>query len=121
MVRRSRSRRPRTNRRMPRSRHRPRLVCAARFRVPLAEGERGLRMGRWADSLYQVAQWYPRVAVYDDLRGWDTEPYLGASEFYNNYGSFDVRIDVPAGWIVGATGVLQNGDAVLTPAARTRL
>jgi hypothetical protein len=38
--------------------------------------------------------------VYDDLRGWDTELYLGPSEFYNNFGRFDVRIDVPAGWIV---------------------
>ena len=59
---------------------------------------------RWGDTLYQVAQWYPRVAVYDDLRGWDTDPYLGPSEFYNNFGRFDVSLDVPAGWVVGATG-----------------
>ncbi|HSK20553.1 MAG TPA: M1 family metallopeptidase [Longimicrobiales bacterium] len=91
------------------------------FRVPRVEGGRGLRMGAWPDSLFQVAQWYPRVAKYDDLRGWDTEPYLGPSEFYNNFGSFDVWIDVPAGWIVGATGVLQNPDEVLTPEARARL
>ena len=76
---------------------------------------------RWGDTLYQVAQWYPRVAVYDDLRGWDLDPYLGPSEFYNNFGHFDVRLDVPAGWIVGATGVLKNPDQVLTPAARERL
>jgi hypothetical protein len=76
---------------------------------------------RWGDTLYQVAQWYPRVAVYDDLRGWDTDPYLGPSEFYNNFGHFDVTLDVPAGWIVGATGVLQNPQEVLTPAARERL
>jgi hypothetical protein len=93
------------------------------FRVPRAEGERGLRMGAWGDSLFQVAQWYPRVAVFDDLRdgGWDTDPYLGPSEFYNNYGQFDVRLDVPAGWVVGATGVLQNPEQVLTPTARERL
>jgi hypothetical protein len=93
------------------------------FQVPRADGQRGLRMGRWADSLYQVAQWYPRVAVYDDLRdgGWDTEPYLGSSEFYNNFGRFDVTIDVPAGWVVGASGVLQNPAQVLTAAARERL
>jgi len=92
------------------------------FEVPLVPaGERGERMGRWADSLYQVGQWYPRVAVYDDLRGWDTDPYLGPSEFYNNFGHFDVTIDVPAGWIVGATGVLQNPDQVLTAAERERL
>jgi hypothetical protein len=82
----------------------------------------GHRMtARWADSLYQVTQWYPRVAVYDDLRGWDTDPYLGPSEFYNNFGRFDVTIDVPGGWIVGATGVLQNPQEVLTAAARERL
>jgi len=76
---------------------------------------------RWGDTLYQVAQWYPRVAVYDDLRGWDTDPYLGPSEFYNNFGHFDVSLDVPAGWLVGATGVLQNPRDVLTPNARERL
>ncbi|MGE5730921.1 MAG: M1 family metallopeptidase [Gemmatimonas sp.] len=76
---------------------------------------------RWGDTLYQVAQWYPRVAVYDDLRGWDTDPYLGPSEFYNNFGRFDVTLDVPAGWLVGATGVLQNPRDVLTATARERL
>ena len=91
------------------------------FQVPRIEGARGFRMGRWADTLYQVAQWYPRLAVFDDLRGWDTDPYLGDAEFYNNFGHFDVSIDVPAGWIVGATGVLQNPNDVLTPTARERL
>ncbi len=91
------------------------------FKVPNADNGRGLRMGSWGDSLVQVAQWYPRVAVYDDLRGWDTEPYLGPSEFYNNYGRFDVTIDVPAGWLVSATGVLQNPAEVLTSTARERL
>jgi hypothetical protein len=89
------------------------------FRVP----ESGVRMGRWADSLFQAAQWYPRVAVFDDLRqgGWDTDPYLGPSEFYNNFGDYDVTIDVPGGWVVGATGVLENPGEVLTPTARERL
>jgi hypothetical protein len=93
------------------------------FRVPRADSGRSERMGRWADTLYQVAQWYPRVAVFDDLRqgGWDTDPYLGPSEFYNNFGRFDVTIDVPAGWVVGATGVLQNPEQVLTATARERL
>ena len=76
---------------------------------------------RWADTLYQPTQWFPRVAVYDDLRGWDPELYLGPSEFYNNFGTFDVRIDVPAGWIVGGTGVLQNPEQVLTATTRARL
>jgi hypothetical protein len=92
------------------------------FRMPLyPEGARGDRLGRWGDSLYQVAQWYPRFAVYDDLRGWDTEPYLNGSEFYNNFGHFDVSIDVPGGWLVGATGVLQNPNEVLTASAIEKL
>lgn len=76
---------------------------------------------RWADTLFQPTQWYPRVAVYDDLRGWDREIYLGPSEFFNNFGTFDVNIDVPAGWIVGATGVLRNPEEVLTKHAREQL
>ena len=91
------------------------------FRVPGAANGRGLRMGAWGDSLFQVAQWYPQVAKYDDLRGWDTEPYLGSSEFYNNFGRFAVRIDVPAGWTVGSTGVLQNPEEVLSAQTRERL
>lgn len=91
------------------------------FRVPLVPRGRGLRMGRMADSVYQVSQWYPRIAVYDDYKGWDTEPYLGNAEFYNNFGHFDVRYDVPGGWLVGSTGVLQNPEQVLTPEARARL
>ncbi len=83
---------------------------------------RGHRMTqRWEHTLYQPTQWYPRVAVYDDLRGWDTSPYLGPSEFYNNFGRFDVRLDVPGGWIVTGTGVLQNPQEVYTDKARERL
>lgn len=87
--------------------------------VPL--GERGERMGAWGHRLFQVAQWYPQVAVYDDLRGWNTDPYLGTSEFFNNFGSFDVRLTLPAGWLIGATGTLVNADSVLTPMVRERL
>jgi len=94
------------------------------FTVPkVPAGERGERMGAWGDSLYQVGQWYPQVAMYDDLfeGGWDTDPYLGPSEFYNPFGHFDLKVDVPAGWVVGATGVLQNPEEVLTSTARERL
>lgn len=91
-------------------------------KVPGGQGGSGHRMTqRWGDTLYQPTQWYPRVAVYDDLRGWDPEMYLGPSEFYNNFGRFDVSIDAPAGWIVSGTGVLQNPKEVLTAAARERL
>ena len=76
---------------------------------------------RFDDRLFQPTQWFPRLAKYDDLRGWDTSLYLGPSEFYNNFGRFNVRIDVPAGWIVSGTGVLQNPQDVLTARARERL
>ncbi len=91
-------------------------------KLPGGPGGQGHRMTqRWDDTLFQPTQWYPRVAMYDDLRGWDTNPYLGPAEFYNNFGRFDVRVDVPAGWIVSGTGVLQNPEEVLTAKARERL
>ena len=72
---------------------------------------------RFGDELFQPTQWYPRLAKYDDLRGWDTQLYLGPAEFYNNFGKFDVSINVPAGWLVSGTGVLQNPTDVLTAKA----
>ncbi len=72
------------------------------------------RMGR-DGALFEIAQWYPRVAVYDDVRGWNIEPYLGQGEFYLDYGNYSLAITVPAGYIVASTGVLQNAREVLTP------
>ncbi|HSG07196.1 MAG TPA: M1 family metallopeptidase, partial [Longimicrobiales bacterium] len=98
------------------------LEIAWKTKLPGGDGGRGHRMTqRWADTLFQPTQWFPRVAKYDDLRGWDTNVYLGPAEFYNNFGRFDVRLDVPAGWIVSGTGVLQNPEEVLTTRARERL
>jgi hypothetical protein len=71
-------------------------------------------------EIYEIAQWYPRMAVYDDLRGWDTQPYLG-SEFYLEYGSFDYAVTVPWDYLVAGSGALVNGDEVLTKAQRERL
>jgi hypothetical protein len=72
-------------------------------------------------TTYEVAQWYPRLAVYDDVRGWNTEQYYGQGEFYLEYGSFDVRLAVPADMLVAATGILRNPEEVLTPTQRQRL
>jgi hypothetical protein len=93
------------------------------FRVPESPDLRGggERMGRWGKHLFQLAQWYPQVAMYDDMHGWDEAPYPGEGEFYNNFGSCDVRLNLPAGWLVGATGVLANADEVLSPLVRGRL
>jgi len=89
------------------------------WRFPVPDYGAG-RMGR-DGTLYELGQWYPRVAVYDDVRGWNHEPYIGAGEFYLEYGSFDVAITVPATYVVAATGALQNPLEVLTPAQRARL
>jgi hypothetical protein len=93
------------------------LEVAYAFNVP----ERGAdRMGR-DGSLYQIAQWYPRMAVYDDVRGWNTDPYVGPGEFYLEYGDIDYEITLPAGYIVAGTGVLRNPADVLTATQRERL
>jgi len=78
------------------------------------------RMGR-DGALFELAQWYPRVAVYDDLRGWNTEPYLGQGEFYLEYGDYTMEVTVPAGYIVAGTGMLLNASEVLTPTQVSRL
>jgi hypothetical protein len=93
------------------------LDFAWHFTVP----EQGVgRMGR-DGPLYEIAQWYPRMAVYDDVRGWNHEPYIGAGEFYLEYGDFDVSLTVPASYIVSATGELRNPEQVLTASQRRRL
>ncbi len=80
------------------------------FKVP---EQGGGRMGH-DGPLYEIAQWYPRMAVYDDVHGWNHEPYIGAGEFYLEYGDFDVTLTVPFTYIVRATGELQNPKDVLT-------
>ncbi|MFZ1263617.1 MAG: M1 family metallopeptidase [Chitinophagaceae bacterium] len=69
------------------------------------------RMGRLKTKngiIYEVAQWFPRMAVYDDIQGWNTLPYLGAGEFYLEYGDIDFTITAPANLIVVGSGELVN-------------
>lgn len=69
------------------------------------------RMGRLKTKngiVYEVAQWYPRMAVYDDIQGWNTLPYIGAGEFYLEYGDVDFTITAPSELIVVGSGELQN-------------
>jgi hypothetical protein len=74
--------------------------------------ERGTdRMGRLTTKngmVYEVAQWFPRMAVYDDIQGWNTLPYLGAGEFYLEYGDIDYTVTAPANMILVGSGELQN-------------
>ncbi len=87
------------------------------FPVPVHGSDRMGRQGR----LYEIAQWYPRMVVYDDVRGWNTDPYLGQGEFYLEYGDFDVALTVPASYVLAATGTLENPEQVLTATQRERL
>ena len=72
-------------------------------------------------KIYAIAQWYPRMCVFDDIEGWNTLPYLGAGEFYLDYGDFDYSVTVPANMIVGGSGDLQNPNDVLTSTEIKRL
>jgi len=65
-------------------------------------------------KVYTVAQWYPRLCVYDDILGWNTEPYTGPGEFYLEYGDFNIEITAPANHIVVAGGELLNPEEVWT-------
>ncbi|GAB3005901.1 M1 family metallopeptidase [Niabella terrae] len=84
------------------------------FTVP----ERGTdRMGRLKTRngwVYEIAQWYPRVCVYDDLRGWNVLPYLGQGEFYLEYGDIDFTITAPSDMLVVGSGALTNPEECFT-------
>ncbi len=97
------------------------LELAYRFEVPEHGSDRMGRERFPGGWVYEIAQWYPRVAVYDDVRGWNTEQYLGQGEFYLEYGDFDFSITVPRSFVVAATGTLTNAVAVLTAGQRARL
>jgi hypothetical protein len=103
--------------------HGGKAVVDIRYHYTVPKEPWGGRTG-WMDSpngpIYSIAQWYPRMAVFDDLRGWDTLPYL-QQEFYLGYGDFDYSVTVPASWIVASPGELQNSAEVLTPAERAHL
>jgi len=72
-------------------------------------------------DVFMVAYWYPQFAVYDDITGWQTDPYLGNAEFYMDYADYDVNLSVPQGWLVAATGELTNPNEVLSPQTRSRI
>lgn len=72
-----------------------------------------LRAGAYADTSMFVAYWYPQIAVYDDINGWDELSYTGSTEMYNDFSDFDVEITVPKNYVMWATGELQNPEAVL--------
>ena len=78
------------------------------FTIPEYGTDRMGRLKQKAGWIYEVAQWYPRVCVYDDILGWNTNPYLGAGEFYLEYGNVDFNITAPSSMIVVGSGLLKN-------------
>jgi len=88
-----------------------------KLRVPPDGAPRGGQDG----EVYFMNYWYPQMAVYDDINGWQIDQYFGNAEFYMGYGNYDVSLTVPAGWLVTATGTLQNPQDVLTQQTRARL
>lgn len=72
-----------------------------------------IRMGTYDSTSFFIGQWYPQIAVYDDIEGWDTHDYNGLSEFYNDFSNFDVAISAPGNYVVWATGTLQNPEDLL--------
>jgi hypothetical protein len=91
------------------------------FTIPEYGSDRLGRVETENGVIYEVAQWYPRMAVYDDVKGWNVKPYLGAGEFYMDYGTFNYTIKAPADFVVVGSGELMNPEEVLTKEQQKRM
>jgi Peptidase family M1 domain len=72
-------------------------------------------------TIFEYGQWFPNVCVYDDVYGWNTQPYLGTGEFYTNFGNYEVSVTVPREFLVAGSGELVNPEDVLTQEQISRL
>src|SRR6478672_1456111 len=97
------------------------MTLSYEFVIPEYGTDRMGRLNTKNGWVYEVAQWFPRMAVYDDVQGWNTLPYLGAGEFYLEYGDIEYAITAPANLIIVGSGELQNEKEVLTPSQVSRL
>ncbi len=91
------------------------------FNIPLDGAGRFGRQYTKDGVIYQIAQWYPRMCVYDDVEGWNTLPYMGFGEFYCDYGDYEYFITAPSEMIVYGSGDIQNVAEVLTAEQIKRL
>lgn len=91
------------------------------FAIPFHGSDRMGRKQYKNGYIYEIAQWYPRMCVYDDAEGWNTLPYMGLGEFYCEYGDFDYYITAPADMVVAGSGDLQNPAEVLNTLQQKRL
>jgi hypothetical protein len=92
------------------------LSVAWHYDVSLESG----REGMIDSTTFFLAYFYPRIAVYDDYRGWDTTPFVDALEFYSDFNDYVLNVQVPKNYLVWATGTLTNPTAVLKPAVADR-
>ena len=90
------------------------------FKVPVEGMDRMGRLQVEDGWIYAFAQWYPKVAVFDDIEGWNVEPYLGAGEFYLEYGDFEYSVTVPYDYVVVGSGELLNPKEVLSKELQNR-
>src|SRR6202012_2448344 len=97
------------------------LVIKYRYTIPGNFGGRNDYFDTKNGKIYETAQWFPRMCVYDDSHGWDTLPFLGSGEFYLEYGDIDYSVTVPSDMIVAGSGELQNPVEVLTAKEISRL
>ncbi len=81
------------------------------FTLPNTEN---IRMGSYDSTSFLIGYWYPQVAVYDDIDGWDMIPYTGLQEFYNDFSNYDIEFTVPNNFAVWGTGILQNPEEIFT-------
>lgn len=81
----------------------------------------GGRMGHSEDNLVYIGYWFPQMSVYDDVEGWATDQFLGTAEFYSDFGTYNLTVEAPQGWVVAATGAHTNPEEVLAPAVLERL
>lgn len=78
------------------------------FTIPEYGADRTGRIKMAKGWVYNIAQWFPRMCVYDDIKGWNVEPYLGSGEFYLEYGNIEYKVTAPARMVVIGSGALQN-------------
>lgn len=90
------------------------VVIEYKFTVPEYGTDRMGRLKQKDGWVYEVAQWFPRACVYDDINGWNVNPYLGAGEFYLEYGTIEYSITAPSNMIVVGSGGLMNAEECFT-------
>ena len=86
------------------------IKCDWNFIIPNASQ---IRMGAYDSTTFFVAYWFPQVAVYDDIDGWDVVNYTGQAETYNDFSNYEVELTIPKNFLFWATGILQNPEDVL--------